>query len=122
MERFRAGAASPCALSGSDLWTPVGQRAELHRRIAERKQAAYGGRVDEIASELAFHCSRANDKTRAATYFQLAGEGANRNGAPIEAERHYDDALKVLLQLPETRDRDRRELALQTGLGMALGH
>ena len=43
---------------------PPGHRVELHRRIAEREETAYGERAGEIAAELADHYSRANEKKR----------------------------------------------------------
>ena len=55
---------------------PVGSRAEAHRLIAEREETAYGGRAGEIAAKLANHYSRANDKHKAAKYFQLASARA----------------------------------------------
>src|SRR5260370_28737140 len=34
---------------------PAGQRGELHRRVAERQESAYGEREAEIAAELPHH-------------------------------------------------------------------
>ena len=53
-----------------------GQRAEHHRRIAEREETAYGEEVGEIAAKLANHYSRANDNDKAVKYFQLASARA----------------------------------------------
>jgi predicted ATPase/DNA-binding winged helix-turn-helix (wHTH) protein len=100
--------------------TPVGSRDGLHRRIAARTEAAYGGQSGEIAAELANHYSRANDPDKAVKYFQLAGQRAIRRAAMIEAERHFADALELLDELPENVERDRRELELQIAIGPAL--
>jgi predicted ATPase len=78
---------------------PAGQRAELHRRIAEREEQAYGERAKEIAAELAHHYSRTHDNDKAVTYFQLAGEQAVARGAMVEAEGHYRRALDGLGEL-----------------------
>ena len=110
------------ALYGDVLYgrMPAGHRIELHRRIAEREEKAHGERAGEIATELAHHYSRANDRNKAIEYFQIAGERAAVRYAMVEVERHYSNALKLLGELPETPERNRRELALQLAVGPAL--
>ena len=99
---------------------PASHRIELHRRIAEREENAYGEQAAEIATELAHHYSRSNRPYKAIQYFQLAGERACGRSAVIEAERHYAAALELLRkQLPESPERDSRELQLrQSALSM----
>jgi len=99
---------------------PIGHQVQLHRRIAAREEAGYGERAAEVATELANHYRRANDKQKATQYFQLAGQRAITRAAMIEAERHFSDALELLGELPENGERDRRELDLQLALGPAL--
>lgn len=99
---------------------PVAHRLRLHRRIAEREEAAYGERAHQIATSLAHHYSCANHNDKAVKYFQLAARQAAGRGAVVEAEDHYGRALGFLSQLPADPERDRRELALQIGLGSAL--
>jgi len=55
---------------------PASYRIELHRRIAEREESAYGEQAADIATELAHHYSRANHTNKAIQYLQLAGERA----------------------------------------------
>lgn len=95
-------------------------RVELHRRIAEREEAGYGTRKADVAAELAHHFSVANNINKAVEYLQLAGDHAAEQGAAVVAEDHYRRALALLRELPEGDDRDRRELALQIGLGAIL--
>ena len=99
---------------------PYGERAELHHRIAECEEAAYGDRSSEIAAELANHYSRANDKDKAVKYFHLAAERAVARSAMIEAQDHYNYALELLGALPQSRARDSRELQLRLGQGAVL--
>jgi DNA-binding winged helix-turn-helix (wHTH) protein/tetratricopeptide (TPR) repeat protein len=99
---------------------PPGQRVQLHRLIAVREEAGYGERVNEVATELAHHYSCANDRNKAIHYFRLAGERAVARGAVVEAEGHYRRALKLLGELPQATERDRRELTLQMALGTVL--
>jgi DNA-binding winged helix-turn-helix (wHTH) protein/tetratricopeptide (TPR) repeat protein len=98
---------------------PVGHQVQLHRLIAKREEAGYGERAAEVATELANHYRRANDKQKATQYFQLAGQRAITRAAMIEAERHFAAALELLGESPENVERDRRELELQLALGPA---
>jgi len=109
------------ALYGDVLYerVPAGYRIELHSRIAARGEKAHGERAGEIATELAHHYSHANDRNKAIKFFQMAGERAALRYAMVEAEHHYTNALKLLGELPETPERDRRELALQLAVGPA---
>jgi tetratricopeptide (TPR) repeat protein len=99
---------------------PASYRIELHRRIAEREESAYGEQAAEIATELAHHYSHANDANKAIQYLQLAGERACARSAIFEAERHYAAALELVHnRLTESPERDRRELELrQSALSM----
>ena len=98
----------------------AGHQLQLHGRIAKREEAGYCERVSEVATELANHYRRANDKQKAIQYFQLAGQRAVARGAMIEGERHFAGALELLSELPEDVERDRRELELQLAVGPAL--
>jgi predicted ATPase/DNA-binding winged helix-turn-helix (wHTH) protein len=98
----------------------AGHQVQLHRRIAMREEAGYGERAGEVATELAHHYSRANDRQKGIQYFQLAGERAVARAAMIEGERHFAGALELLSELPEDVERDRRELELQLAVGPAL--
>jgi predicted ATPase len=88
-----------------------GRRARLHHRIADRLEAAWGGRSVEIASGLAIHFERGQDPGRAARYHRDAAQNAVRRSAYAEAHEHLVRALTLLAQLPETRERTREELA-----------
>jgi DNA-binding winged helix-turn-helix (wHTH) protein/tetratricopeptide (TPR) repeat protein len=99
---------------------PAGRQVQLHQRIAMREEAGYGESVNEVATELAHHYNRANDKHKAIQYFWLAGERAFARGAMVEAEKHYRRAVKLLAELPQTAERDQRELELMLALGGVL--
>jgi predicted ATPase len=98
----------------------AGHQVQYHRRIAMREEAGYGERVGEVATELAHHYKRANDKDKAIEYFRLAGERAVARGAMVEAEHQYVRARDLLAELPNDIERDRRELSLQIALGTVL--
>jgi DNA-binding winged helix-turn-helix (wHTH) protein/tetratricopeptide (TPR) repeat protein len=99
---------------------PAGVQLQLHRRIAEREEAGFGERIEEVATELAYHYSRGHDRHKAIQYLCMAGQRAVMRAAMIEAERHFADALALLSQLPQNHERDRRELEIQVVLGSTL--
>ncbi|MBI3304256.1 MAG: AAA family ATPase [Deltaproteobacteria bacterium] len=98
----------------------VRRRIELHRRIGEREEAAYGGRAGEIAAELAVHFGRGRDYQRAVQYLRQAGENATRRSAYVEAISLLTKGLELLKTLPDTPERTQQELVLQTALGPPL--
>jgi predicted ATPase len=96
------------------------RRAQLHRRIGERKEVGYGAQARQIAAELAVHFARGRDAWRAVHYLHYAGENALRRSAYQEAITHLTTGLEVLATLPETPIRAQQELDLQIALGPAL--
>ena len=92
---------------------PPGRRAEFHRRIAERVEEAYGPNPGDAAVELAYHYRLSGNRTKTVRYLQLAAERASARRAYHEAERHYRDAIELLGVLPESPERDLRELELR---------
>ena len=95
------------------------RRAQLHRRIGERKEVGYGAQARQMAAELAVHFARGRDAWRAVHYLQYAGENALRRSAYQEAITHLTTGLEVLATLPETPRRTQQELDLQIALGPA---
>jgi tetratricopeptide (TPR) repeat protein len=96
------------------------RRIQWHRRIAERKEAAYGERKREIAAELAVHFERGREHAKAVQCHRQAGEAAARSGAPREALSHLKRGLELLTRLPDTPERTQQELRLQLTLGEQL--
>lgn len=92
------------------------RRIQLHRRIAERKEAAYGERTREVAAELAAHFEQGRDYAKAVQYRRQAGEAAARSGAPQEALNHLKRGLELLALLPDNPERVRHEVRLQLAL------
>jgi DNA-binding winged helix-turn-helix (wHTH) protein/predicted ATPase len=99
---------------------PAARRAQLHRRIGEHEEAYTGEGAREIAAELAMHFERGRDIDRAVNYLQQAADNANRRFAHHEAAMLARRGLELLKNLPDTDARDRRELALQMALCVAL--
>ena len=99
---------------------PPGLRFQLHRRIGEREEAAYGVQTAEHAAKLAMHFDRGRDYGRSAPYRRQAAENALRRHAYHEAMGHLTRGLEVLQTLPATRENVQHALELQTLLGMVL--
>ena len=96
------------------------RRVQFHRRIGERKAAAYGVRAGEIAVELAVHFERGRDIERTVQALRTAGDNAVRRHAHEEAIVHLRKGLTLLQELPDTAARQQQELALQRALGDSL--
>jgi predicted ATPase len=96
------------------------RRLRLHRRIGQRLEAGYGERARDIAPELAMHFEQGREYGRAVVYRRYAAEQAIQRGAYRAAISHLTRGLEVLKALPDTHDRARLELDIQSMLGPAL--
>jgi len=96
------------------------RRSELHARIGERMEQAYGARCDEIASELAFHFEQGHDWRRTLRYHEQAARRALTRNAPREAIDHLTAAGAILERLPGSHERIDHELQIQLAMGAAL--
>ena len=99
---------------------PNGRRIELHRRVGDFQEEAWGPRAEEIAAELAVHFEEGRDLSRSVRYLQHAAENARRRSAFKEARLHYGRALKLADRLPDGGERNERQLGLLMGLGATL--
>jgi len=97
---------------------PAGRKIRWHRRIGVRLEEGQDGRAGEIAAELAEHFVRGRDASRAVPCLRQAGENARQRSAYGEAIAHLERGLEILETLPDTVDRARQEVDLQTALGL----
>jgi DNA-binding winged helix-turn-helix (wHTH) protein len=98
---------------------PIGHRVGLHLRIGARLERAHGARAGEIAGELAMHFEHGRDFARAVHYRRHAAEMALRQHGYREAVDHAKHGLGMLAALPESPERNRQEIEIQTVLGAA---
>ena len=98
---------------------PAGRRAQLHRRIGARLEAAHGDAA-EHAGELARHFMEGQDFERALGHLLRAAENAQSRAAYREAIVHLSQGLSVIERLPATAMRDRWELDFQAALAPLL--
>jgi class 3 adenylate cyclase len=96
------------------------RRQHLHGRIAQILEE----RLPETAATqpelLAHHFMEARQIERAVVYWLKAGERAAARSANLEAIRHFARGLEALEAVPESAERDRRELAFQIAIGTPL--
>ncbi len=96
------------------------RRIHLHRRIGERKEAAYGVQASAIAAELAVHFELGRDYAKALQYYQHATKNARQQSAHAEAVYHATKGLALLALLPASPEQSQQELTLQLTLGEVL--
>ena len=131
------------AKSGSTTW-PDGTRAELysfrhdlyrellydrlsatrhalcHARVGRRLEAAWAGRLDAMAAEIAEHFERGNEPARAVPHHQRAAANAMRRSANAEAIGHLRQGLDAIGYIADEVERIRIEIELRIGLGAAV--
>jgi class 3 adenylate cyclase/predicted ATPase len=96
------------------------RRKQLHERIARALEECF---LDVVATEpelLAHHFTEAGVAESAIDYWQKAGRRAAQRSASVEAITHLRKGITVLSTLPCTSHREKRELAFQLDLGVAL--
>jgi predicted ATPase len=96
------------------------QHKELHGRIADALEERFPERVTREPELIARHCQEAGRTPHAIAHYQKAGQRAVQRSAYAEAIAHLQRAIELLRTLPESTERDRQELSLQTTFGSAL--
>lgn len=98
---------------------PATRRALSHARIGRRLEAAWSGRLEIVASELAEHFERGNEVVRAIPHHQRAAAKALRRSANAEAVGHLRRALDAAGMIADAAERARIEAGLHVALGAA---
>ena len=98
---------------------PVTIAAELHGRVAEALEARSGRfeSREDISVELAMHFDRAGLPARAVPMYTRAVDLAVSRTAYPEALRHAERALRLLQEMPASREREQAEIDVQLRLG-----
>jgi len=96
------------------------RRRHHHRRIAQALECIYASDPGPVSGQLAAHYERAGAADEAVTWYGRAAEAAQLH-ANIEAIRLFERALDLLRTLPESPERDTRELAILSALPAPLG-
>jgi class 3 adenylate cyclase len=96
------------------------RRRALHARIVEGLEALAGERVTEQVEYLAHHALRGEVWDKALAYCRQAGEKALARSAHREAVGYFEQALSVLLHLPEQHATREQAIDLRFALRTAL--
>jgi hypothetical protein len=101
------------------------RRKELHRQIALTISEEFPALKTAQPEVLARHWAEAGEAEQAITEWSRAGRAAEAHNAFIEAEESFRQALAQLNLLPESRERDLREMEIRlahfTMLNLARG-
>ena len=95
-------------------------RQKYHRKIAEVLEKNFPDTVETQPELLAHHYTEAGLNEQAVGYWYQAGKRATQRSAHFEAINHLTKGLEVLMTLPDTLERARQELDVQTTLGPVL--
>jgi tetratricopeptide (TPR) repeat protein len=85
-------------------------RRAHHAVVGHALEELFHDRAEEVAELLAFHFGRTNEAEGAVDYAILAAEKAQRRSANNEALTYFDDALRCLDALPETKPNQLRRI------------
>jgi class 3 adenylate cyclase/predicted ATPase len=95
-------------------------RQNYHRKIAQVLEKDFPDKMETQPELLAHHYTEAGLNEQAVGYWHRAGKHATQRSAHVEAINHLTKGLEVLMTLPDTLERARQELDLQTTLGPVL--
>jgi len=95
-------------------------RQQYHKQVAELLEARFPEIVQTQPELVAHHYTEAGIAEQAVDHWHKAGLQAMQHSAHLEAVGHLRKELEVLMTLPDSAERNRQELALQTTLGPAL--
>jgi DNA-binding winged helix-turn-helix (wHTH) protein/predicted ATPase len=98
---------------------PATRRALVHARVGTWLEAAWAGRLEAIAAELAEHFDRGGEPVRAIPHHQRAAAKALRRAANEEAIGHLRRALGAIGAIADEVERTRVEIELSVALGAA---
>ncbi len=98
---------------------PKDEKSGFHRQVAAALETLYPDNREHAAA-LANHWHIAGEPLKELGYCVVVGQQAQNNGAFVEAIRYFSRAITLLQALPADSERDSQEVALQTGLGLAI--
>ena len=99
---------------------PASRQTRWHARIGTRLAQGFGEGAGDMAGALAMHFLRGRLLPQAVPYLRQAGEKALARSAYREAVGYFEQALKALPQLPETRGTREQAIDLRLALRSAL--
>jgi class 3 adenylate cyclase/tetratricopeptide (TPR) repeat protein len=98
----------------------VERRKQLHERAGAALETLYASSLEEHLAELAHHYGRGANPGKAVEYLTRAGQQALNRSAYVEAQAQFQQGLEWIKRLPESPERDTRELELTSTLAQVL--
>jgi predicted ATPase len=98
----------------------IERRKLLHERTGLALESMFAEQLEDHLDDLARHYSRSDNLIKAVEYLERAGRQAAQRSAHEEGAESLSSALELLKRLPESSERDRRELSLLTTLSPVL--
>ncbi len=98
----------------------IERRKQLHERIGAALETLYASSLDDHLAELAHHYWRSADRAKAVEFLHRAGGQAFKRASYGEGESYFAAALKVLEAMPESPERDARELRVRSALARSM--
>jgi len=95
-------------------------RQQYHQQTAQMLEAEFPETVEAEPELVAHHYTEAGLNGQAVGYWLQAGKRNAQRSAHAEAINHLTKGLEVLMILPDTLERTRQELDMQTTLGQVL--
>ena len=96
----------------------VERRKAIHERAAAGIETIFEAQIEDHLDELANHYLRAGNTAKAVAFLERAANRAFMRSANAEAERFLTQAIALIVTLPDTPERVRREIALRIRYGM----
>jgi class 3 adenylate cyclase/tetratricopeptide (TPR) repeat protein len=88
------------------------RRQEIHARIGQAIESLYAERLEEFYEALAFHYARSDNKVKAIEYLDMASQKAVELCAAEEALAYFEEAMKLLDELPDDAANQKRRISL----------
>jgi predicted ATPase len=92
------------------------RRKELHRQVARMLDERFPALKEAHPEVLARHWTEAGESEQAIAEWERAGRAAEARNAFSEAEQSYEQAAGLVKLLPESAERDTRELKLRQSI------
>jgi class 3 adenylate cyclase len=90
----------------------VKRRKEIHEKIGGAIEELYPDRLEEYYELLAYHYMKSDNNDNAVEYLDLANRKAAKLDAMEEAKAYFEEAMKLLDTLPETKANQERRISL----------
>jgi class 3 adenylate cyclase/tetratricopeptide (TPR) repeat protein len=95
----------------------MNRRRAIHERTAAALEETFAATLDDHVAELAHHYGRGANASKAVEYLRRAAEQAGARSAYNDAIGYGREALRLIATMPESRERDQRELKIQMTMG-----